>query len=132
VTISVLFAAAAPAAPAVPHAGASAVPGATSTLSPQVMQQLQNFAFLHHSPLATNYPWLTHTFAGIALVAAVSLVGLLAVQTTKQEGLSGTIGGRVESAYRPRLGFDQQLARLTGIVAITFVVFTTIVSLSGI
>jgi hypothetical protein len=30
------------------------------------------------------------------------------------------------------LGFDQQLARLTGIVAITFVVFTTIVSLSGI
>jgi protein translocase SecG subunit len=113
-------------------AAAPAAPKAAATLSPQAMQALQNFSFLHHSPLAQNYPWLTHTFAAIALLAAISLVVLLAFQTTKQEGLSGTIGGRVESAYRPRLGFDQQLARLTGIVAITFVVFTTIVSLSGI
>jgi protein translocase SecG subunit len=111
---------------------APAAPKAAATLSPQVMQQLQNFSFLHHSPLAQNFPWLTHTFAAIALLSAISLVLLLAFQTTKQEGLSGTIGGRVESNYRPRLGMDQQLSRLTGIVAITFVVFTTIVSLSGI
>jgi hypothetical protein len=46
--------------------------------------------------------------------------------------LSGTIGGRVESTYRPRLGFDQQLARLTTFVAVGFGVMATIVSLSGI
>ena len=44
------------------------------------------------------------------VTCAVSLIVLLAVQTTKQEGLSGTIGGRVESAYRTRLGVDPQLA----------------------
>ena len=57
---------------------------------------------------------------------------LLAIQTTKQEGLSGTIGGRVEAAYRPRLGFDQQLARLTSWVAIGFVFVGFLLSLSGI
>jgi protein translocase SecG subunit len=57
---------------------------------------------------------------------------LLAVQTTKQEGLSGTIGGRVESAYRGRLGAEEQLKRLTGIVAVVFVVTAFILALTGI
>jgi len=60
------------------------------------------------------------------------LIGLLAVQTTKQEGLSGTIGGRVDSTYRGRLGFEGQIARVTGVIAITFVVVATLVSLTGI
>ena len=126
-------------------------------------------SYLTKTPLALNYPWLTHTLAGIFIVLAVFLTFLdalffkslldpdydnyeaknmieyfsknlaspcgfilLAFQTTKQEGLSGTIGGRVESAYRPRLGFDQQLARLTSWVAIAFVFFGFLVSLSGI
>jgi protein translocase SecG subunit len=96
-------------------------PASTATLSPD----LQNFQFSQlaaapKTPLAANYPWVTHTLAGLFVFLAISLVILLAVQTTKQEGLSGTIGGRVESAYRPRLGFDQQLARMTSWVAIGF------------
>jgi len=82
--------------------------------------------------LATNAAWLTHSLAGIFVFLAVSLIVLLALQTTKQEGLSGTIGGRVEAAYRPRLGFDQQLARLTSWVAIGFVFVGFLLSLSGI
>lgn len=84
------------------------------------------------SPLAAHHPWVTHTFAGLFLFSAITLIVLLAVQTTKQEGLSGTLGGRVESAYRPRLGFDQQLERLTTFFAISFVILGLIVSLSGI
>lgn len=87
---------------------------------------------IYQSPLAAKYPWVTHTFAGLFLFSALALVFLLAIQTTKQEGLSGTLGGRVESAYRPRLGFDQQLQRLTTIVAISFVILGLIVSFSGI
>lgn len=112
----------------------AAVPGApktTATLSPAVLQQLLNPGH-QQTWLAQNLPWLTHTMAGIFIVSAVGLIVLLAVQTTKQEGLSGTIGGRVESAYRPRLGFDQQLQRITTIVAITFAVFATLVSIAGI
>ncbi len=113
-------------------------PAATSTLSPQLLQQLeeasaaQAAAQTPKTPLQRNAPWLTHIFGGIFIVSALGLVLLLAFQTTKQEGLSGTIGGRVEAAYRPRLGFDQQLQRVTSIAAITFVIFATIVSLSGI
>lgn len=84
------------------------------------------------TPLAAKAPWLTHAFAGFFMMSAIGLIFLLAVQTTKQEGLSGTLGGRVESAYRPRLGFDQQLQRITTVVAVSFVLFGLLVSLSGI
>jgi protein translocase SecG subunit len=76
-------------------------------------------------------PWLTHTFAGLFVVLGVLLVVLLALQTTKQEGLSGTVGGRVESTTR-RLGLDAQIARVTQTIAVAFVVLATIISLSGI
>jgi preprotein translocase subunit SecG len=98
----------------------------------QMLQQQGALTYQHQSPLQQHVPWLTHTLAGFFIVAAVSLIGLLAVQTTKQEGLSGTIGGRVDSAYRGRLGFEGQIARVTGAVAITFVVIATLVSLAGI
>lgn len=75
--------------------------------------------------------WATHTVAGIFLIAAVLLVILLAMQTTKQEGLSGTIGGRVESAYA-RPGGEEQLKRLTNFTAVVFVVTAFILSLTGI
>jgi protein translocase SecG subunit len=106
------------------------LPAGSATLSPDILKTLQ---FGHpKSGLALNAPWLTHTFAALFLICAVGLVVLLACQTTKQEGLSGTIGGRVESAYRPRLGFDQQLARLTSWVAIGMVFFAVVLSITGI
>jgi protein translocase SecG subunit len=82
--------------------------------------------------VAQHLPWLTHGIAGIFLIAAISLVFLLAIQTTKQEGLTGSIGGRVESAYRGRLGAEEQLKRLTGVVAVAFVVSAFVLSLTGI
>ena len=110
------------------------LPAATTQLSPQQLQQIQAqlASGLHHSVIATNAPWLTHTMAALFLICAVGLIVLLAIQTTKQEGLSGTIGGRVESAYRPRLGFDQQLQRLTSYVALTMVFFGVALSITGI
>jgi len=111
---------------------AQSVPNPSATLNPDVLKQLQAFQFAHKSGLAANAPWLTHTLAAFFLVLAAGLVLLLAFQTTKQEGLSGTIGGRVESAYRPRLGFDQQLARLTSYVAIGMVFFAVVLSITGI
>ena len=75
--------------------------------------------------------WATHTVAAIFIIAAIALVALLAVQTTKQEGLSGTIGGRVESAYS-RMGAEEQLKRITGFTAVVFVVTAFILSLTGI
>ncbi|GAC1626151.1 MAG: hypothetical protein NVS4B5_17920 [Vulcanimicrobiaceae bacterium] len=132
-----LIAAATTVAPASPlhtaaATGAKGVPSPGATLNPEVLKSLQTFQFAHKSGLAASAPWLTHTFAAFFLLLAVGLVVLLAFQTTKQEGLSGTIGGRVESNYRPRLGFDQQLARLTSYVAIAMVFFAVVLSITGI
>lgn len=85
-----------------------------------------------HTWFALHAGWATHTLAFLAVLFAVSLVVLLAVQTTKQEGLSGTIGGRVESAYRSRPGMEESLKRLTGAIAVSLVVVWAILSLTGI
>jgi preprotein translocase subunit SecG len=82
--------------------------------------------------IAAHFPWLTHGIAGIFVLSAVLLIVLLAVQTTKQEGLTGSIGGRVESAYRGRLGAEEQLKRITGFIAIVFVISAFVLSLTGI
>ena len=111
-------------------AAASAAPKA---VAPAVQATLPPVIFdtTPHSFLAQHVPWLTHTFGGLFAILGVLLVVLLALQTTKQEGLSGTVGGRVESTTR-RLGLDAQIARVTQTVAIAFVIVATIVSLSGI
>lgn len=112
----------------------TAKPTPLATLNPGAAAQLQNFQYTiaPKTPLAQHLPWLTHLFAGFFVVAAVLLVLLLAVQTTRQEGLTGTLGGRVDSAYRGRLGFEGQIARFTTMVAIAYVVVATIISISGI
>lgn len=108
-------------------------PTPVATLNPATLQQLQQTVLTHpRTPLAANLPWLTHIFAALFVTAAVLLVILLAVQTTRQEGLTGTIGGRVDSAYRGRLGMEGQIARITAFIAITYVVVATIISISGI
>jgi preprotein translocase subunit SecG len=121
---------------------AAKAPAATTKLTQQQLQQIQqqlqqqaaqqNVAVQPHSPLQIHAPWLTHGLAGLFIIVAIAMIALLAIQTTKQEGLSGTIGGRVDSTYRGRLGFEGQIARVTGIVAVTFVVIATLVSLTGI
>jgi preprotein translocase subunit SecG len=126
--LTALLAAVTPAAAAAPAAKATA---AALQIPPQVLQNL-NLHYQAQTPLQQHAPWLTHIIAGLFVLSALSLIALLAVQTTKQEGLSGTIGGRVDSNYRGRLGFDGQLTRITGGVAVAFVVIATLVSLSGI
>jgi preprotein translocase subunit SecG len=114
-------AAAAPAAAAPAKGGPITVQQAQQAIPPAAPQ---TFLQMHAS-------WLTHGIAGIFVIAAIALVALLAVQTTKQEGLSGTIGGRVESAYG-RVGAEEQLKRITGFTAVVFVVTGFILSLTGI
>jgi preprotein translocase subunit SecG len=120
--ISLLLAAVAPAAKA------TAAP-----VSPPLQVPVTNTA--PTQPLPTWFQahagWLTHTLGGFFVLAAIGLIVLLALQTTKQEGLSGTIGGRVESAYG-RPGGEEQLKRITGVAAVAFVVIGTILSLTGI
>jgi len=125
------------AANAAAKAAATAAPKAQVTLSPQQQAQLQQaLAGAQSAPVPQTWfqqhvGWLTHGIAGIFILAAIALVVMLAVQTTKQEGLSGTIGGRVESAYG-RVGAEEQLKRMTTFAAVVFVVCGFVLSLTGI
>jgi protein translocase SecG subunit len=119
-----LFLAAASAAPLTKTPPLSAPVLPPGALAPPVV--------VPHTAIALHAPWLTHGIAGIFVIAAILLVGLLAVQTTKQEGLSGSIGGQVQSAYRGRLGADEQLKRATGFIAVVFVVSAFVLALTGI
>jgi preprotein translocase subunit SecG len=118
-------------------AAATAAPKVKVTLSPEQQAQIQRALAGQQTPPAPqtwfqqHVGWLTHGIAGIFILAAIALVVLLAVQTTKQEGLSGTIGGRVESAYG-RVGAEEQLKRLTTFSAVVFVVTGFVLSLTGI
>jgi preprotein translocase subunit SecG len=105
---------------------------ATKAVAPPARTiQLPQPTVMPQTALQAHASWLTHGIAGIFVIAAVALVVLLAVQTTKQEGLSGTIGGRVESAYG-RMGAEEQLKRVTGFAAVVFVLSGFILSLTGI
>ena len=112
----------------VPSALASLAPKGTVPIAAPIAAPLPE----PKTAIAQHAGWLTHGLAGIFILAALSLIFLLAIQTTKQEGLTGTIGGRVESAYRGRLGADEQLKRLTGFVAVVFVITGFVLSLTGI
>jgi len=119
------------AASAAPAAAKAAAPAVKASALPLTLPPNFSFDTTPHSPLAQNFPWITHTLAGLFVVLGIMLVVLLAIQTTKQEGLSGTVGGRVESATR-RLGLDAQIASVTRTVAVLFVFVATLISLSGI
>ena len=122
-----LFVLAAVTAKVLPSAAATLPPGLVPPNAPIVPPQAQP-----RTAIAMHAGWLTHGLAGIFVLSAISLIFLLAIQTTKQEGLTGTIGGRVESSYHGRLGADEQLKRLTGFVAVVFVVSAFVLSLTGI
>jgi preprotein translocase subunit SecG len=119
------------AAPAAAHAAAPATHLPVQQPPIQIQQPLPQQPPMPQTMLQVHAGWLTHGLAGIFIIAAIALVVLLAVQTTKQEGLSGTIGGRVESSYG-RMGADEQLKRITGFTAVVFVLTGFILSLTGI
>ena len=76
----------------------------------------------HQATFADQYPWAVNLIQALFLVSTVALVALMSAQTTKNEGLSGSIGGRADSAYHGRLGLDQQITRLTTFTASAWIV----------
>jgi protein translocase SecG subunit len=69
-----------------------------------------------------QHPVILALVQGLFIVSSVGLIALMAAQTTKTEGLGGSIGGRMESAYHGRLGLEQQMGRLTTTFASAFVI----------
>lgn len=72
--------------------------------------------------------WAT-LFIVIQIISAIILITLVMLQTTKSEGLTGTIGGKMSSTFRGKHGMDEKLAGLTKWSAIMFMVASFVVYL---
>jgi protein translocase SecG subunit len=80
-----------------------------------------------HTPtFAEQHPFFVHAIETLFFISTVGIIALMSVQTTKTEGLSGSIGGRAESAYHGRLGFEQQLTRVTTVTAVAWIVLAIV------
>lgn len=64
----------------------------------------------------------------IQLLTAVVLIGIVMSQTTKSEGLGGTIGGKAATSFKGKAGFEDQLQRYTMYAAVAFFVVSMLVA----
>ena len=67
-------------------------------------------------------------FVILQLISALALIGIVMSQATKSEGLTGTIGGKAESAFQGKPGIEERLGEITKWAAITFMVMSAIVA----
>jgi len=67
-------------------------------------------------------------FVALQMISALFLIGIVMSQSTKSEGLSGTIGGKTESAFQGKPGLEDKLDELTKWAAIAFMVMSAIVA----
>ncbi len=64
----------------------------------------------------------------IQLLVSVTLIGIVAIQTTKNEGLSGSIGGQVTPTFKGKPGVDEQMRGITIKLPIAWFVISIIVA----
>jgi protein translocase SecG subunit len=64
--------------------------------------------------------WVRYIAFGIYFIVCVTLIALVVSQTTKHEGLGGTIGGSSSTSFRGRPGVEEQLSKYTGYAAGAF------------
>jgi len=66
----------------------------------------------------------------IYLLVGLGLIASVASQTSKSEGLRGTLGGKVEAApFLRKKTWEDQLDRITGTLAWSFLLLSTVIVL---
>lgn len=66
----------------------------------------------------------------VQIVLALALILIVAVQQSKNEGLGGTIGGRVSSSFKGKAGFEDRLNDMTKFLGIGFFVSSILVAVT--
>jgi len=65
----------------------------------------------------------------IQVAFAVSLIFIIDGQQTKNEGLGGSIGGKVQSSFKGKPGFEERLAEITKFLGIGFFATSLLVAI---
>jgi protein translocase SecG subunit len=61
---------------------------------------------------------------GVHILSCLALIALVMFQTTKSEGLTGTIGGKMTSSFRGKPGIDEKMADITRYTAIAWMLLS--------
>ena len=74
---------------------------------------------------------IRYIFIGLQILSAIAMVVVVAMQTTKNEGLSGSIGGQVAStgSSKVRMSSEERLREITKTIAIAFLILSAIIAL---
>lgn len=65
----------------------------------------------------------------LQIIASIGLIAAVLLQSGKSAGLSGAIAGGAESVFGKKKGLDDFLSKLSTIFAISFMIFTLLLSL---
>jgi len=65
----------------------------------------------------------------VQVILAASMIFIVAIQQTKNEGLGGTIGGRPTTSFKGKPGFEERLNDITKNLGIGFFVVSIVVAL---
>ena len=68
-------------------------------------------------------------FGTLQILISLAFILIVAVQTTKNEGLTGTIGGPTTSNFKGKPGFEEQLQHYTMILGVSWFVVSIIVGI---
>jgi protein translocase SecG subunit len=66
----------------------------------------------------------------VQVLLGISLIFIVAIQQTKNEGLGGSIGGRVQTSFKGKAGFEERLNDLTKNLGIGFFVISILVAVT--
>lgn len=80
--------------------------------------------------VSTGISGIQYVLVVIYFVVCVGLIAAVLSQTTKSEGLTGSMMGGSQSAFRGKKSFDDKLSTLTNSLAIAFLVLSMLVSAS--
>ena len=74
---------------------------------------------------------LQEIFMVLLFIVDVTFVGIVMSQTTKNEGLSGTIGGNVTSNFKGKPGYEEHVKSITLYLGISWFVLSMLVAFLG-
>lgn len=71
-------------------------------------------------------PYLSTIFSVLSVIASLLFIVIIAVQTSKNEGLTGSIGAPVAATFKGKPGREEILQKYTRNLAIIWIVVTLI------
>ena len=74
---------------------------------------------------------ILHSLLSVVQIGfAIALIFIVAIQQTKNEGLSGSIGGKVTSSFKGKPGFEEKLNEMTRYLGVAFFVSSILVAVT--